>query len=302
MSIRWLALVLLLAFQSAVAREIHVHNLRGDDHLDGSPATGTAGGSGPVRTIAKALRLVRVGDRIVVAKTREPYRESLVICGSRHSQSHAGPFILDGGGAVLDGTAAVAADRWQHHLDDVYCFAPERLGYQQLFLAGRPAVRHPTAPADYSLPELQPLEWCLTRGKIYFRTEPLRMPQEYPLSYSLQGTGLRLYHVHNVLIRDLTIQGFQNDGVAVCDVAHGVRFERVRARGNGHSGISVAGNSRVEIEDCLLGSNGVSQLRQNDFAETWLYTTRLIADTAPALQLRGGRLSIDRSEMKSELP
>lgn len=302
MVVRWLALVLLLAIPSAAAREIHVHNLRGDDHLDGSAATSVVGGSGPVRTIAKALRLVRVGDRIIVAKTREPYRESLVICGSRHSQSYAGPFILEGGGAVLDGSAAVPADRWQHHLDDVYCFAPERLGYQQLFLDGRPAVRHPTTPADYSLPELQPLEWCLTQGKIYFRTEPLRMPQQYALSYSVLGTGLRLTFVHDVLIRDLTIQGFQTDGMAVCDVAHGVRFERVRARGNGRSGISVAGSSRVEIEDCLLGANGVSQLRQHDFAETWLYTTRLLSSTAPALELRGGRLSIDGSETKSDLP
>lgn len=302
MAIRWAAIVLLLAVPIATAREIHVNNLRGDDHLDGSRQSSVAGGSGPVRTIAKALRLVRPGDRIVVAKTREPYRESLVLCGSRHSQSFAGPFILEGGGAVLDGTAPVPADRWRHHLDDVYCFSPERLGYQQLFLDGRPANRHPTAPADHSLPDLQPLEWCLAAGKIYFRTEALRMPQEYPLSYSVLGAGLRIYHVQDVLIRDLTIQGFQTDGVAVCDVAYGVRLARVRSRGNGRSGISVAGGSQVEIEDCLLGANGVSQLRQDDFAETRMYTTRLLSSSAPALELRGGRLSIDGSAVPSKLP
>lgn len=302
MTIRWAALIVLLAAHVATARDIHVHNLRGDDHLDGSRPAGVARGSGPVRTIGKALRLVRPGDRVVVANTGQPYRESLVLCGSRHSQSFAGPFILEGGGAVLDGTASVPPERWQHHLDDVYCFAPECLGYQQLYLGGRPAVRHPTAPADHSLPELQPLEWCLAQGKIFFRTEPLRMPQEYALSYSVLGAGLRLYFVQDVLVRDLTIQGFQTDGVRVCDVAHGVRFERVRSRGNGRSGISLGGSAKVEIEDCLLGGNGASQLRQDDFAQTRVYTTRLLTGTAPGLELRGGWLSIDGTEVRRDLP
>lgn len=302
MPMRWLVLGWLLAVPVAAARDIHVDNVRGDDHLDGAASISATAGSGPVRTISKALRLVGRGDRVVVAKTPEPYRESLVLSGSRLSRSFAGPLIIEGGGAVLDGTAPVPADRWQHHRDDVYCFAPERLGYQQLLLDGRPAVRCPTTPADRSLPELEPLQWCLAAGKIYFCTQAGRMPPQYALRYSVLGTGLRMYFVQGVLVRDLTIQGFQQDGVAVCDVADEVRLERVRAVANGRSGICVSGASRVEIDGCLLGTNGVSQLRQYDFAATRLFATRLLDDTARPVELRGGWLSIDGRVTKTPLP
>lgn len=278
---------------TAAAREIHVDNLAGYDGLDGSPQRSVIGSTGPVRTIAKALRLARPGDRIVLTKTSAPYRESVALVGSRLSESLLTPLILDGGGAVLDGTAPVPADRWEHHLGDVFCFAPERLGYQQLYLAGRPALRRPTTPADYDLPELEPLEWCLAQGKIYFRVEAGRLPEQYPLSYCVLGTGLRLYSVQNVVIRDLTVQGFQLDGIAVCDVVRGALFQRVTARGNGRCGISVAGDSQIEIEDSTLAGNGLARLRHGDYAQSWLYRTKLLDDTARGLQLLGGRVTVD---------
>ena len=41
--------------------------------------------TGPVRTIAKALRLAQAGDRIELAKSEQPYRECVSLVGTRHS-------------------------------------------------------------------------------------------------------------------------------------------------------------------------------------------------------------------------
>lgn len=286
----------------ARARDIFVDNLAGDDRGNGAAPRAGEGLSGPVRTIAKALRLVRPGDRVVLTKTAQPYHESVVLTGSRLSESHLGPLIIEGRGAVLDGTAPVPADGWRHHVGDVFCFSPQRLGYQQLYLDGRPALRRPATSADHTLPNLQPLEWCFSQGQIYFCVEAGRLPEQYSLSYCVLGTGLRLYYVHNVLVRDLTIQGYQLDGIAVCDVVDGARFERVRLRGNGRSGISIRGASRAEVENSVLGGNGASQLRQYDFAQTWLYKTRLLSAAAPAIELLGGELKIDGVDVERLAP
>jgi hypothetical protein len=294
---RWIVLWLLLA-ATVVARDVHVNNLAGDDCADGGALQTVVGKSGPVRSIAKALRLAKAGDHIVVANTGQPYRESLSLTSSKHSGSPVSPFIIEGNGAVLEGATNVPDGAWQHHHDDVFFFQPTGLGYQQLFLEGRPAIRRPTTHADVSLPPLEPREWCFARGKIFFRVEKGGLPEDYSLGYCRLRTGITLYHVRDVIIKDLFVQGFQFDGIAASDGVRGARIQGVTCRGNGRSGISVSGASIVEITGCLLGANGDSQLRSEDFGQTFVRESELIADTAPAITAVGGNVRIDGKPLR----
>ena len=289
----WLSLA-----STAFARDIHVNNLAGDDRADGKASQTVAGVSGPVRSIAKALRLAEAGDRIVLANTGRAYHESLSLTGSRHGGSPVSPFVIEGNGAVLEGATDVPAGAWQHHRPDVFYFQPAGLGYQQLFLQGRPAIRRPTTHADVSLPPLEPLEWCFARGKIFFRVENGRLPDDYDLGYCQLRTGITLYHVRDVIIKDLFVQGFQFDGIAASDGVRGARIEGVTCRGNGRSGISVSGASTVEITGCVLGANGDSQLRSEDFGQTFVRESELFADTAPAITALGGRVRLDGQPLR----
>ena len=106
-------LALTLWSTPALGREIFVDNVSGDDHFTGQQPRGTADLSGPVRTIAKALRLAGSGDIIVLAKTNDPYRESISLVGSRHSGTAKEPFVIRGNGAILDGSAPVPAKAWE---------------------------------------------------------------------------------------------------------------------------------------------------------------------------------------------
>src|SRR5687768_4967226 len=98
-----LAIVLVLTVTAACsARDWYVDNVAGDDRKNGSQPNSSSQIDGPVQTIAKALRHASRIDRIILANTGEPYRESISLVG-RHSGIEKAPFEIIGNGAVLDG-------------------------------------------------------------------------------------------------------------------------------------------------------------------------------------------------------
>jgi hypothetical protein len=277
---------------SACGRDIFVNNQTGDDRNAGHEAKSGIGKSGPCRTIARALREAQKGDRIVLADTGEPYREGITVQAGWNSGYEYRPFIIEGNGAVLDGSKPVPSDAWEQVVGNVFRFQPERLAHQQLFRDDRPLERREVVE-PFQLPKLEPLQWCLFNQAIYFRTEPFKIPQNYNLSYAAEPVGITLYEVRNVVIKDLIVQGYQLDGINAHDSAFDVRISGVTARGNGRSGISVGGASRVKIETCLLGNNGAAQLRTEGFSHTEVLDSDLLDNTAPPLVREGGEVKIE---------
>ena len=283
------------------ARDIYVDNVCGDDGSTGEYAKPTPERSGPVCTLAKALRLAGRGDRVVIKKNDRPYHEPISLSGGHHGGYSSQPFTIVGNGAIIDGSAPVPFRLWEHYEGDVYRFQPRRLRYQQLFLNDRPAVRVPVSWTDKAPPKLSPLEWCLLRGYIYFAAEANKRPEDYALTYANQQTGITLAHVKNVTIMDLTVQGFQLDGINAASSAQDVTLQRVVCRGNGRSGITVGGASGVTIEQCLVGDNGESQLLTLPFSKAKILDSQLLPKSAPIWVDRGGRVYIDGKQVKGGL-
>ncbi len=133
------------------ARDIYVNNVEGDDRSTGDMQNNSTVKMGPVRTIAKALRLARPGDHVVLASTGQPYRESVSLSGMRLSGAGDDlPVVITGNGAVLDGSVPVPDDAWEHYLGDIFRFRPSR--------ARPPAIvywRPPggASPGDLARPE-----------------------------------------------------------------------------------------------------------------------------------------------------
>ena len=275
----------------ASGRDIFVDNRTGDDRANGRNARSITIDDGPVRSIAKALRLAERGDRVVLAASPVPYRESVSLTSSKHSGWPDYPFVVEGNGAVLDGSELIPHQQWQNFDGDTFSYQPRGLGYQQLFVAGRAALRRPTSPADYTVPALAAGQWSFSGGRIFFAVEPGRVPADYELACCALPSGITLYHVHHLVIRNLVVQGFQFDGIAANDVVREARLERVTSRANGRSGVSVAGASLVELAGCRLEGNGQSQLRSENYAQTYLRESKLTGDTAPAIVAVGGRVT-----------
>jgi len=292
----------LLLAANAGATDFYVDNRSGDDRFDGSEPVTKGGGIGPFRTIARALRAVSKGDRIVLANTGEPYCESVTLQGGSHSGLERRNFELVGNGATLEGAAPVPEKAWESVGRGLWRFAPRLKSYQLLFLDGKPADRVPVEPEALQVPDLQPLQWCLFDRKIYFRPEEGKLPQQYALSYSVLTVGITLYDVRQVTVRDLIIQGFQLDGVNAHDNVFWAALNGLTCRGNARSGISVGGASQVRIEQCTIGNNGAAQLRTEGYSHTRLVDCRLLENTAPAIVREGGQIDEKTGEPAEREP
>ena len=275
------------------ATDIYVDNIRGDDGASGEYDRPTPERSGPVRTLAKALKLAGRGDRIVLTRNDRPYREPISLLAGQHSGYPSRPFTIIGNGAVIDGSVPIPTRLWEHYQGDVYRFQPSYLRYQQIFLDGQPAVRVPAVRSAKTPPKLNPLEWCFFRGYVYFAAEQSKRPKDYALAHAKEQTGITLAHVNYVKITDLTVQGFLLDGVNAITAARTFSLQRVFCRGNGRSGIAVGGASDIVIEQCFLGDNGEAQLLTLPFSVTRISDSRLLPKSAPAWVDLGGRVRVD---------
>jgi hypothetical protein len=278
------SIFLALAFAStlpAAARDIFVSNTAGDDLFNGAAPASTEPGEGPFRTLKRALRSANAGDRIILAKTDVPYRESVSLVGSPNSGSSSFPFIIEGQGATLDGSRSVPPEAWRFVSGDIFRFQPERKQYQELFLDGVPAVRRPNPPEDGRLPKLGPKEWTMVGGWIYFCVEHGRLPQQYNLSYAYLASAFTLYKVEGVIIHDLVVQGYALDGLYLNDTRGPCLLSGLNCRGNARAGVSVVGAAKADLNACLLADNGSCQLLVEGYSGCNLSNCDVVGNTAP---------------------
>ncbi len=279
------------------ARDIYVNNVGGDDHQLGNAPTSSSEESGPTRTIRRALKLARFGDRVILENTGQPYRECISLEGPENSGSKMTPFVLEGNGAILDGSLPVPTAAWQPVAGDVLAFQPPRTSFCLLLLDGELTGRQSGIDRrDYSL--LKPREWTLTERQILFRVEQNALPSDYELSYTALPVGVTLYGVRNVVIRNLFVQGYRIDGINAHDNAFEVALEDLTCRANGRSGISVGGASRVAVRRSVLRDNGTTQLRTEGWSHTRVVQSELVEGGQAAWIMDGGQLIIDGKESR----
>jgi hypothetical protein len=281
-------LVSLISVSLTSARDIFVNNVLGDDRRGGTMAAVGDEGTGPCRSIAKALRITSPGDRIVVANTGQPYRESITVQGPRHSGIDRFPTIISGNGATLDGSMSLLENVWEFAGHSMFRTRPINKSFQQLFLAGVPLMRKQPLPGEY--PKLAPREWCLFQGWIYFAVEAGKLPEYYELACCGEQVGITLYNAHDIIIEDLNVRGFWLDGVNCHDNVSRADLLRISAKENGRSGFSVGGCSKVRIDTCGAAGNGAAQVRLEGVCQVQLLDNVLDAATAPAVVREGGRI------------
>ena len=276
----------------AMARDLFVNNDSGSDSHSGLSATSVGGKQGPVRTIGKALQIAKQGDSIHITNTGVPYQESVSIQNGRNSGLVGKSFRILGNGATLDGRKKISYDQWTAVGNQIYQFKPPRTSFFLLYIDNRPATQVDVPAGANKLPPLQEMQWCLFKRKVYFKPANDRLPDAFDVSYTHAQVGITLVNCQHVVVENLIVQGFQLDGVNVHDNVFGARLLEITSRGNGRSGISVGGASRVQIEACLLGNNGAAQLRTEGHSVTTLKNNDLI-DTnplAPAVVSDGGTI------------
>lgn len=279
----WLSVV-----SAASARDIFVDNVNGDDRRGGSLPVSQGEAGGPCRSIAKALRIAKASDRIIIANTGEPYRECISVQGGRHSGTGDFPFEIIGNGATLDGRLTLADNDWEYVGANVFRTRPPLMSYQQVFLGENVAVRRFVENGKF--PALEPLQWVLLNGWIYFRCEPDRLPYSYELSCCGMQAGITVYDVTDVIIRDLVVRGYQLDGVNCHDTVRRSDLVNLKCIENGRSGISIGGACRVRVDTCTAAGNGAAQMRVEGFCIVQTVANMFDAASAPAIVREGGTI------------
>lgn len=288
---RSVLLIALIWLQAEIcfAANIYVDNLTGDDRRNGLEPVSVGVGNGPVRTIAKAMRLASKGDRVLLVNNPgRPYRESIAISGGYHSGFATFPFELIGNGATLDGSFSLVDAEWEFVSGDIFRVRPPRGAHQRLFIDDQLVEFVP--PAGDARPALKPLQWTLLAGQIYFCCEKDKLPRYYNISCCGLQTGITIYQVDHVVISDLIVRGFQLDGVNAADNARRTTLLGVTSQDNGRSGFTVAGASRVTLDQCTGIGNGNSQLRAEGYSQTRIHNCELDETSAPSLLRDGGRV------------
>lgn len=252
----------------------YVDNENGQDTNSGRTQEIGAQAAGPFRTITRALATAKLGDTIVLAKNASPYREVITFAGSDNSGFPGQPFRLIGNGAVLSGTQEILPGQWQSIGDGIYECRPADGAFQQLYLGARPGQFQ--SLTRETLSELQPLGWTLIDGHLYFRAEDGVLPAAYDLHYAAGQTGITLYLVRHVSIENLTVQGFWQDGINAHDNVRDAKVVGVTVRGNGRSGISVGGSSRLDVVSSLIGDNWQNQVRAEGVARVRLLGSNVL--------------------------
>ncbi|QGJ71201.1 Right-handed parallel beta-helix repeat-containing protein [Planctomycetales bacterium 10988] len=273
----WMVLAALLWMVSlpVLASDIYINNLIGSDLLDGLAPERISERTGPVKTIAYGLKIAGKFDRLIITNTGVPYRESVSLVG-KHSGSELKPFVIEGNGAILEGAEPIAPEKWFPYKGNILVFQPKRMSYPILFRDGVPMDRMANPESEEGILRLKPLQWCQYQGLIYLHLQQDESIFELNLSFPADSVGITMYRVQHVVIAELTVQGFQLDGISAHDGVRKGLLAAVTCRGNGRSGINVQGTSQVEIINSLLGDNGTAQLRVDEFSKTAVIDTEII--------------------------
>lgn len=250
-------LVLALGGVSADAKTIYVDNQSGADRADGLIEKPTNEFSGPVRTLKRAMQLVRPGDVINIANTGVPYYESISIVGKRLSGTGEESFRIVGNGSVLSGAHAVPETGWQKAGDDLWTLKPWRKGHYLLVLSGTELteVRPDSGTQWRELPTLEVHQWCSFKGQIYYRSPEREEPHNKPFAFAGEECGISIYGARDVVIQDLTVQHFRLDGVSVPDLAKNIELRNVKLAENGRAGLRVGGAAVVTVRGGTFEKN-----------------------------------------------
>jgi hypothetical protein len=257
-----------ILFTSAIfGRDIFVSSSVGDDNNSGLNEQENGLQGGPVRTIKRGLQLVKQGDRIILDPTK-PYKESITLSGKNVcGRSLDDSFIIEGRGAILEGTEPIPFDVWQFHKDNIFRFqltSPNvNLTYFHIMKDGKSLKRIQVAIDSPKLPKLEPETWCILRGYVYFRTDGKKSPmfnEDYNLTYSERKTGVSIIQATNIKINDLTIQGYQIDGIAATNGATNILLDNITCTQNGRSGIAIGGASSIAAGYSRFAENQTTQV------------------------------------------
>lgn len=213
--------------------------------------------------------------------------------GGGNSGTASKPLQIIGNGAVLDGTVSLEEAPWEFVSGNRFRYSPRLKGTQILLLDGKLAKQIPAT--QNRIPTLQAGEWTWFEGGFVLQSAPRMLPSGMRPACAGLSVGISLIDVHDVEISDLTLRGFQQDGLNAADNIRRTNLTNLTCEFNGRSGITIAGASRVLVDSCLCRHNGVAQFRTEGHCQVQLVENQFDPTSAPAMVNEGGQVLDENS-------
>jgi hypothetical protein len=260
-------------------RHWYVNPQTGDDHHNGSTPN-VADGNGPLRTIARAVRLAEPGDTIDLAKT--VYHEPIGFYGTK-SGKPGRPITVDGHEAVICGSVPLDAKDWTQAGPGLYrnttLFSTVLHSnwefvarFSFLFDGKLQRMNHSVkAPkTSWKLPaELHPGQWTCRQddgNAYYIKIDPAKTLADYRIEVPVMVSGVQIDgSIAHLVFRNISVIHVINDGFALRvskpgDKVFDIRYENIRAVDNCDDGMSAHGDCEVQVDGfyCEGCSTGIA--------------------------------------------
>lgn len=252
---------------------LYVDPVKGNDTNDG------LGAERPLRTLEQAVKSLRPGDTLHLANGAT-FRESLSI---KSGGTAAAPIRILGHGATLTGREAIPDNSWIDKGNGLW-LSPNR-GYVG---ACRPRVLDASGnmiSGSNKDPEFADPS-CLAVGRatwnkdgVWFRPATGRHPRESRLSGYFRVSGVVIKDASNIVVEDIVVENFSNDGINVHGDSTGLVFRNVISRNNGDDGFSIHDTVQAKVEGLHAFGNdyGIQDIgtSRSDFAGSLIESNRI---------------------------
>ncbi len=256
-----LAAAMLRRAPDGPARAFFVNNESGDDKASGlSPDKA-------VRTLAKAVAMLKPGDTLHLAVTSQPYRETMKF-GDDFGGVPGKPIVIEGHGATLTGSDPLRLDGWVEAgapglyksaklMSELEEFTDEAKLMRVFFLfdgvvqhmgrSSKGAKAHFKSPAN-----LQPGEWTYLEAEksFYLKVSGKLAEAKVEAPYRRNGLAIRSPKVAmtHVVIKDLIVCHVLNDGFNLHGTTQNLLLKNIAAYECGDDGISPHETCEVTID------------------------------------------------------
>jgi hypothetical protein len=268
-------------------RDYYVDPALGNDTSDGRSAK-VNGASGPVKTIARAIKLAAPGDTVHLMPTT--YRESAAF-HNRHGEPGR-PITLDGHGAILEGSDPIDPATWEQVAPGLYrndkliradlLTRDDALIGRWFFLFDGKMNHMGRTSKGKSEPlkkpeDLQPGEWTIVKAEhaFYIRIDPAKSLGDYKISAPVRGNGVAIGgDCSHLVVRNVTGTHVYNDGYNIHGKTRDVVFENIAAIECGDDGFSAHDDCTVRVDGFISigNSTGITNTgrSQSENCRVWI--------------------------------
>ena len=253
---------ILFLVSTVYAETYYVNNVKGNDNGNGLKAEPDKNNA-PFKTIAKGVKALKEGDTLKLVSTDKPYYSNVTLITKKGSAG--APIVIDGQMATLCGARQLNADEWKQE-GDLYVKDIElkKNILCRFFLVfngkinrmGR-ALKGTLAPLKKHS-ELKPGEWTYDElnKKLYLRLLPGGKIKDIAEPILSLSSGVKVVNsCENIVIKNLIVEFFWNDGFNIHGDNKNIKFENIFARFNGDDGISAHETSDISVNNYVSIGN-----------------------------------------------